>query len=122
MPIHYIPDVPLVVELSSLMSLLRTRQLHQFMISPHPKAKSYVWEIGPQAISQIPFFYPPIECTNISKWPQRLPFPNIVLAIPSLVSISTKDGPPTIPSPQNGRNPNDDSHTHSHHTLYTPTH
>jgi hypothetical protein len=75
-----ISDVPLVIEFPPHEPLVNssTSPIHDF--TP-PQGHIPVWETVPQAITQIPFFYPPpsIEAFQVVA---MLTLPNTVLAIP----------------------------------------
>jgi hypothetical protein len=113
-------DVPLIIELlpHEPPTNSSTPLVHDFT---SPQGHIPVWETVPQAITQIPLFYPPpgVQAFQVAA---TLTLPNMVLAILVWYLHSPEMVPqPSLPPP-NRRNPHDDSHTHSYHTLYTPTH
>jgi hypothetical protein len=72
------PDIPLVAE------YLPQESLGTYSAQPIPdlpQGHIPVWEIVPQAITQIPFFYPPpsVQAFQVAA---MLTLPNMVLAIP----------------------------------------
>jgi hypothetical protein len=75
-----IPDVPIVPEplLSEPPAHSSTSTIQE---STSPQEHSPIWEIVPQPLTQIPFFYPPpgIEDFQVAA---MLTLPNMVLAIP----------------------------------------
>jgi hypothetical protein len=86
---------------------------------PLPQGKIPVWEIIHQAITQIPFFYPPIRSPSISG--SHDSYPSQHGGRDSyMVSIPTFDGSSTI-SPSSVRGyPNAYSNTNSSHATLTP--
>jgi hypothetical protein len=76
----FIPDVPLVTELLP-QEPPRTNSARPIPDLPLPQGHIPVWETVPQAITQIPFFYPPpgVQAFQVAA---TLTLPNMVLEIP----------------------------------------
>jgi hypothetical protein len=90
--------------------------------SPPPpplQGKIPVWETVPQAITQIPFFYPPpgVQAFQVVA---TLTLPNMVLSIPVWYLHPPCDGSSTISPSSDRGNTDADPSTGSYHTTLTP--